>query len=120
MAYEGEEEGEGVEYYVCFAVLGQCLDLGRFDGDAAEPDDAFEDDGGEHGADGDWRESGDGVWGGGEEGGYGFLEDLDECENHYLLGEKEGQWGGGIEGGGKGLTMEKTRMPRGSRRRRPT
>ena len=84
MAEQREEERERVEDDVRFAVLCEGLDLGCLNRDAAEPDDAFDGDGGGEGGDGDGGERGGGVRAGArEELGDAFLEDLEEGDDHY-------------------------------------
>lgn len=94
------------------------MDLSGFYPDAGEPDYAFHDDGGEHGAGGKGRELGGFLFAAGEKLFDGFFEDLHEGDDHDLTDPKSGRtvylrhW--------SKLTIEKTKMPIGSRRRRPT
>lgn len=81
-ADEGEEERGGVEVDVGFAVLDEGLDLCGLDAQAAEADDAFDEGVGDHGGDGDEREGRELVLAAGEESRDGFLEDLEEGNDH--------------------------------------
>jgi hypothetical protein len=60
------------------------LDLGRFDGNATDPDDAFDDDIGYHGANGDFTEGSSRVVAVRQELLDRFLENLGEGYNHDL------------------------------------
>ena len=101
MAEQWKEQRERVEDDVGLAILGEGLDLGRWHPRAADPDGAFHYNRSDKGAESDGREHGGGVVRAvaGQEFGDGFLEDLEEGDDHE---------------------DEKARMPRGSRQRRPT
>ena len=62
------------------------MDLGRFYADAGEPDGAFHDDSGEHGAGGERRKLDGFLGAAGEKLLDGFFEDLHEGYDHDLKG----------------------------------
>lgn len=79
---KGEQQREGIEVDVRLAVLGEGLDLGGLDSGAADPDNALEEDGAAHCADGDGRELG-GFPGALEKLLRRLLQDLRERDDHY-------------------------------------